>query len=504
MSPQPPFSFPIPHPRHPSPPRSSLDTPPILTTLLPSSFLHNHTASPSFSIPPFSPKTADTRPTYPPRPGAHSRSFATPVPGGHACAVAGGFQDTCGARSLEGPESWKGVAVFGGSEDTGECHIRRWPEGGAVAGSDVTALFSGVCAPSVCRWIRLLHPAWPIHGAQLPLQRPFLYRSCFSRDSSSCCCKMPKRQRKEETEPANKKVRKSSKAKDKAKDNDEAPPTPSLGADFQDTPDQLLTNDGKKTNFKICSWNIDGLRAWVKKNSLEWVLSESPDILCLQETKCSEDQLPPEVSGLSDYPHQYWASCQSKAGYAGVAMMCKAKPLQVTFGIGIEEHDSEGRVITAELDRCYLVTSYVPNSGRGLVRLEYRKTWDEDFRAYLKGLENKKPVVLCGDLNVAHQEIDLKNPKTNKKNAGFTVEEREGFGKLLSQGLVDSFRHLNPQVPHAYTFWTFMGNCRAKNVGWRLDYFLLSQALLPHLCDSKIRSKVLGSDHCPVTLLLAL
>ncbi|XP_059497689.1 DNA-(apurinic or apyrimidinic site) endonuclease [Stegostoma tigrinum] len=170
----------------------------------------------------------------------------------------------------------------------------------------------------------------------------------------------------------------------------------------------------------------------------------------------------------------------------------------------MEEHDNEGRVITAEFDKYFLVTAYVPNSGRGLVRLDYRQTWDKDFSSYLKGLDSKKPVILCGDLNVAHQEIDLKNPKTNKKTAGFTAQERDGFGQLLSQGFLDTYRHLRPDARHAYTFWTYLGNCRARNVGWRLDYFVMSRSLLPSLCDSKIRSGALGSDHCPITLLMAM
>ncbi|GCC44674.1 hypothetical protein chiPu_0028581, partial [Chiloscyllium punctatum] len=172
--------------------------------------------------------------------------------------------------------------------------------------------------------------------------------------------------------------------------------------------------------------------------------------------------------------------------------------------IRVEQHDTEGRVITAEFDKYFLVTAYVPNSGRGLVRLEYRQSWDADFRAYLQGLASRKPVILCGDLNVAHQEIDLRNPKTNKKTAGFTAQEREGFSQLLSQGFLDTYRYLRPDTPHAYTFWTYLGNCRARNVGWRLDYFVMSEALLPRLCDSKIRSGALGSDHCPITLLMAM
>lgn len=242
---------------------------------------------------------------------------------------------------------------------------------------------------------------------------------------------------------------------------------------------------------------------------------------------------------MPEFPHKYWAGSEDKEGYSGVAMLCKTKPLNVTFGIGEymtpfylllyhfwsctslsqsslpsphfppcptagkEEHDKEGRVITAEFPTFYLVTAYVPNAGRGLVRLDYRKTWDVDFRAYLSGLDEKKPLVLCGDLNVAHQEIDLKNPKGNRKNAGFTTEEREGFTQLLSAGFVDSFRELYPEQANAYTFWTYMMNSRSKNVGWRLDYFVLSSKLVSALCDSKIRNSAMGSDHCPITLHLA-
>lgn len=206
---------------------------------------------------------------------------------------------------------------------------------------------------------------------------------------------------------------------------------------------------------------------------------------------------------MEEFPHKYWAGSDEKEGYSGVAMLCKTEPLSVTYGIGKEEHDKEGRVITAEFPTFFLVTSYVPNASRGLVRLDYRKTWDVDFRAYLSDLDKRKPLVLCGDLNVAHEEIDLKNAKGNKKNAGFTPDEREGFSQLLAAGFTDSFRELYPEQANAYTFWTYMMNSRAKNVGWRLDYFLLSSALVPGLCDSKIRNKAMGSDHCPITLHIA-
>ncbi|KAL0963126.1 hypothetical protein UPYG_G00350070 [Umbra pygmaea] len=272
---------------------------------------------------------------------------------------------------------------------------------------------------------------------------------------------------------------------------------------YNDPPDKMTSKDGRAANLKITSWNVDGLRAWVKKKGLDWVRSEAPDVLCLQETKCAEKSLPEEITSMPEFPHKYWAGSDEKEGYSGVAMLCKTKPLNVSYGIGKEEHDKEGRVITAEFPTFFLVTSYVPNSGRGLVRLDYRKTWDVDFKAYLTDLDKRKPLVLCGDLNVAHEEIDLKNAKGNKKNAGFTVEEREGFSQLLAAGFTDSFRELYPEQANAYTFWTYMMNSRSKNVGWRLDYFVLSSALLPGLCDSKIRNEAMGSDHCPITLHLA-
>ncbi|KAG9330509.1 hypothetical protein JZ751_016218 [Albula glossodonta] len=260
---------------------------------------------------------------------------------------------------------------------------------------------------------------------------------------------------------------------------------------YEDPPDKMTTKDGHAANWKITSWNVDGLRAWVKKKGLD-------------ETKCAEKALPNEITSMPEYPHKYWSGSEEKEGYSGVAMLCRTEPLKVTYGIGKEEHDKEGRVITAEFPNFFLVTSYVPNAGKGLVRLDYRKTWDVDFQAYLSELDQRKPVVLCGDLNVAHQEIDLKNPKGNKKNAGFTPEEREGFSKLLEAGFVDSFRELYPEQAYAYTFWTYMMNSRSKNVGWRLDYFVLSRTLLPNLCDSKIRGAAMGSDHCPITLHLAI
>nr|KAG5704968.1 hypothetical protein BaRGS_022810 [Batillaria attramentaria] len=207
-----------------------------------------------------------------------------------------------------------------------------------------------------------------------------------------------------------------------------------------------------------------------------------------------------KVPGYKDF----WVSAE-KEGYAGTGMYTKTDPIAVTYGIGKAEHDNEGRVITAEFEKFYLVTSYVPNSGQGLVRLDYRtKKWDEEFMAYLEGLDTKKPVILCGDLNVAHLDIDLKNPKSNKRNAGFTDEERAGFGKLLEKGFIDSFRALYPDKEEAYTFWSNFRQAREKNIGWRLDYFVLSERLKKDLCDSLIRKDVKGSDHCPIVLLMAM
>lgn len=301
------------------------------------------------------------------------------------------------------------------------------------------------------------------------------------------------------TEPEAKKNKAGAGAKKNEKEAGEGPVL------YEDPPDKKTSPSGKSATLKICSWNVDGLRAWIKKKGLDWVKEETPDILCLQETKCSEKKLPAELQELPGLCHQYWSAPSDKEGYSGVGLLSRQRPVKVSYGIGEEEHDQEGRVIVAEFDTFVLVTAYVPNAGRGLVRLEYRQRWDEAFRKFLKGLASRKPLVLCGDLNVAHEEIDLRNPKGNKKNAGFTPQEREGFGELLQAvPLTDSFRHLYPTTAYAYTFWTYMMNARSKNVGWRLDYFLVSHSLLPALCDSKIRSKALGSDHCPITLYLAL
>ncbi|ETN60378.1 ap endonuclease [Anopheles darlingi] len=254
-------------------------------------------------------------------------------------------------------------------------------------------------------------------------------------------------------------------------------------------------------NYKISSWNVAGLRSWVGKGGLDFIEHEQPDILCLQETKCTEDQLPDEARHIKGY-HPYWL-CKP-GGYAGVAIYSRKMPIHVSYGLGDEEQDQDGRLLTAEYEKFYLVCVYVPNAGNKLVTLPKRMRWDEKFHQYLQELDSKKPVILCGDMNVAHEEIDLANPKTNKKNAGFTQEERDGLSKLLSFGFVDTFRQLYPDRKAAYSFWTYMGGARAKNVGWRLDYFIVSQRFADKVTDNVMRSKVYGSDHCPVTLFLNL
>uniref|UniRef100_A0A1Q3F9T1 DNA repair nuclease/redox regulator APEX1 n=1 Tax=Culex tarsalis TaxID=7177 RepID=A0A1Q3F9T1_CULTA len=260
-------------------------------------------------------------------------------------------------------------------------------------------------------------------------------------------------------------------------------------------------HEGGEFNVKISSWNVAGLRSWVEKGCLEFLEHEAPDILCLQETKCTEDQLPEEARHIKGY-HPYWL-CKP-GGYAGVAIYSKKMPFNVSYGLGDAEQDEDGRLLTAEYEKFYLVCVYVPNAGRKLVTLPKRMRWDEKFHHYLRDLDAKKPVILCGDMNVAHGEIDLANPKTNKKNAGFTQEERDGMTNLLSYGFVDTFRQRYPTQKGAYTFWTYMGNARSKNVGWRLDYFIASERMAGRVVDSVIRSGVYGSDHCPITLLLNL
>ncbi|WP_308694708.1 exodeoxyribonuclease III [uncultured Veillonella sp.] len=247
--------------------------------------------------------------------------------------------------------------------------------------------------------------------------------------------------------------------------------------------------------MKIISWNVNGLRAAVTKGFMESFEKLDADMFCLQETKLQPHQIELELPGYE----QYWNSAVKK-GYSGTALFTRVKPLNVTNGIGIEEHDQEGRVITAEYDNFYLVTCYTPNSQRELARLEYRMTWEDAFRAYLLELDAKKPVILCGDLNVAHNEIDLKNPKTNRRNAGFTDEEREKMTELLDAGFTDTFRKLYPDVTDAYSWWSYMGKARDRNVGWRIDYFITSARLDKDIVEAKIHPDIFGSDHCPVEL----
>lgn len=247
--------------------------------------------------------------------------------------------------------------------------------------------------------------------------------------------------------------------------------------------------------MKLISWNVNGIRACVTKGFLDIFKELDADIFCLQETKVSEGQIQLDLEGY----HQYWNYAEKK-GYSGTALFSKAEPISVTYGMGIEEHDHEGRIITAEFDNYYVVTVYTPNSKDGLARLPYRCIWEDDFRKYLKGLEEKKPVIFCGDLNVAHKEIDLKNPKTNHMSAGFTDEERGKMTELLNSGFVDTFRYLYPDLEQAYSWWSYRFHAREKNVGWRIDYFIVSDILKEKIGDAKIHSEIFGSDHCPVEL----
>lgn len=250
-------------------------------------------------------------------------------------------------------------------------------------------------------------------------------------------------------------------------------------------------------NLKFISWNVNGIRACVQKGFLDIFKEMDADIFCLQETKMQAGQLELELPGY----HQYWNSAVKK-GYSGTAIFTKKEPLSVAYGIGIEEHDQEGRVITLEFDEFYFITVYTPNSQNELARLSYRMKWEEDFLAYLKKLEEKKPVIFCGDLNVAHKEIDLKNPKTNRKNAGFTDEEREKFSILLENGFIDTFRYFYPDQEGIYSWWSYRFKAREKNAGWRIDYFVVSECLKDRLVDAKIHTEVFGSDHCPVELII--
>lgn len=247
--------------------------------------------------------------------------------------------------------------------------------------------------------------------------------------------------------------------------------------------------------MKLVSWNVNGLRAVLKKGFLEFFNTINADIFCVQETKMQEGQI--ENFELEGYT-QYWNSAKKK-GYSGTAIFTKIKPIQATYGIGIEEHDQEGRVITLEYEKFYMVNVYTPNSKRELERLDYRMTWEDEMRKYLLKLNKIKPVILCGDLNVAHQEIDLKNPKTNRKNAGFTDEERGKMTELLQTSFVDTFRYVYPDKI-AYSWWSYMGRAREKDVGWRIDYFIVSEEIKQQVKDAYIYKEIMGSDHCPVGL----
>ncbi|CAG9812553.1 unnamed protein product [Phaedon cochleariae] len=258
--------------------------------------------------------------------------------------------------------------------------------------------------------------------------------------------------------------------------------------------------EDKPHNLIISCWNVGGLKSWVAKGCLEYLEHEKPDIFCMQETKCSEEKLPDQIKDIKLYK-QYWCSSK-KEGYAGVGLFTIKEPISVTYGIEEPEIDEEGRCITAEYDQFYLVCVYVPNAGRKLVTLPKRLDWNSAFKGYVNRLEARKPVIICGDMNVSHQEIDLARPASNKKNAGFTQEERDGMTDFLGEGYVDTFRELYPDKADAYTFWTYMANARAKNVGWRLDYFIISKKIMQKVCDNVIRSEIVGSDHCPITLFI--
>ena len=248
---------------------------------------------------------------------------------------------------------------------------------------------------------------------------------------------------------------------------------------------------------KLISWNVNGLRACVGKGFLDFFQAVDADVFCIQESKLQEGQIELDLPGY----HQYWNYARKK-GYSGTAVFTREEPISVAYGIGMEEHDTEGRVITAEFPEYYVVTCYTPNSQDGLARLDYRMKWEDDFLSYLKGLEKNKPVIFCGDLNVAHKEIDLKNPKTNRKNAGFTDEERGKFTDLLSAGFIDTFRYFYPDMEGIYSWWSYRFSARAKNAGWRIDYFCVSESLKDRLVSASIHTDIMGSYHCPVELVV--
>ncbi|WP_336155440.1 exodeoxyribonuclease III [Bacillus sp. 204(2023)] len=250
--------------------------------------------------------------------------------------------------------------------------------------------------------------------------------------------------------------------------------------------------------MKLISWNVNGLRAVMRKmDFLSYLKEEDADIICLQETKIQDGQVDLQPEGY----HVYW-NYAVKKGYSGTAVFSKQEPLQVIYGIGVEEHDQEGRVITLEFENVFVMTVYTPNSRRGLERIDYRMQWEEALLSYILELDQKKPVILCGDLNVAHQEIDLKNPKANRNNAGFSDQEREAFTRFLEAGFVDSFRHVYPDLEGAYSWWLYRAGARDRNIGWRIDYFVVSESLKEQIEDASISAEVMGSDHCPVELII--
>ena len=249
--------------------------------------------------------------------------------------------------------------------------------------------------------------------------------------------------------------------------------------------------------MKLISWNVNGIRACVNKGFKDFFETINADIFCIQETKCQPEQIDLNFEGY----YAYWNSAERR-GYSGTAIFTKKEPINVTYGIGIEEHDNEGRVITLEFEDFFMVDIYTPNAKRGLERLDYRQVWEDEIRNYLVNLNKTKPVIMCGDLNVAHEEIDLKNPKSNRGNAGFTDEERAKMTELLSAGFVDSFRFLYPEKTDCYSWWSYMGKAREKNVGWRIDYFIVSNDIKDKIKDAMIYPEVMGSDHCPIGLII--
>lgn len=251
--------------------------------------------------------------------------------------------------------------------------------------------------------------------------------------------------------------------------------------------------------MKIISWNVNGIRACIKKGFLDFVKKHKPDILCLQESRGYQE----DIDSLLPQYTKYWYHAEKK-GYSGTAIFVRENliPKKIVMGIGKKEHDKEGRVLSIEYENFYLICVYTPNSGEALKRLEYRKKWDKVFCAYIKKLDKKKPLVICGDLNVAHTEIDLANPKSNERSPGYTIEERDGFSKIIANNFIDSFRHFYPAKKEQYTWWSYRSNARSRNVGWRIDYFMLSKRLIPHLKKAFILAEVMGSDHCPVGIKL--